>query len=718
MLKNPESLFLDYIDGALDQEQREQLEARLKSDASLQKSFEGYRDLMAMEAKLAAKPHAPGPNFEAAVLEQIEAKDLGFFWRLFMELALNKKLITGSVATLATLVLVLKLAWQTPPQSFEPPQVISRIEPLEVKPVVPPNVAERDKAASADSAQSLELSRGDTSAQGAVDEELPLEGGQPVVPAQKPAGIVRQEPVKEKSMKAPQNFPFAMGKGLVKDFQIGEGGYADGGIAAPYDSLAGSYTASQEQYANVTENSRVSVADQSTSTFSIDVDTASYSNARRFILAGQLPPADSVRVEEFINYFDYNYPVQHDKPFTLSYEAAPSPLEPDRVFLKLGIKTKDAEQSEKPWNLVFLVDVSGSMADPNKLELVKSSLKLLVNKMRAQDRIAIVTYAGDAGLKLDSTLGSERSRIISAIESLNAGGSTNGSGGINLAYQVAEQHKIKDGAVNRVVLATDGDFNVGITSQDALVKLIEEKRQHGITLTTLGVGTGNLHDATMEQLADKGNGNYFYLDSFKEARKVLETELVGNMEVVAKDVKLQIEFNPKHVAQYRLVGYENRKLNKEDFDNDKIDAGEVGSGHTVTAIYELVLTDSELSKKLNSESRYQKAVEEKKSVPVDQFGSELGFLKIRYKDPESSESKLLSFPISRSDVKSDAKDTSDDFRFASAVAYFAEVLRGSKYVGSYKLAEIAALAEKSLGHDNFGYRKEFVELVRDAQAIK
>ena len=471
-----------------------------------------------------------------------------------------------------------------------------------------------------------------------------------------------------------------------------------------------------ELYAEYDEGQRILVNDEAKSTFSIDVDTGSYTNARRFIMTGKLPPANSVRIEEFINYFKYNYPVEYDKPFSLNYEIAPAPLEPERFLLKLGIKARDARASEKPWNLVFLIDVSGSMSAPNKLELVKSSLRLLVNQMKTGDKIAIVTYAGHSGLVLDSSTLNRKAEILNAINTLRSGGSTHGSSGINLAYQVAERSRIP-GGVNRVVLATDGDFNVGVTSHTELIKLIEEKRRSGTTLTTLGFGTGNIKESTMEQLANKGNGNYFYIDSYKEARKVLETDLMGTMEVVAKDVKLQIEFNPEHVKEYRLIGYDNRRLRKQDFNNDRIDAGEIGSSHTVTALYELVLTNSELARNLSTEYRYKTEQPKKKPVLESNFKSELAFLKIRYKKPEGTKSTLIEYPILSKKVLSDSNQASPDFRFAAAVSYFGHLLRNSQFAGNYSFSDIEELAKGSAAKDEHGYRQEFIELVRMAKSI-
>ena len=483
---------------------------------------------------------------------------------------------------------------------------------------------------------------------------------------------------------------------------------------APQYPVATSPADDVDNYKGYEEQPRIRTADEALSTFSVDVDTASYANARRFLMAGNFPPQQSVRIEEFINYFDFNYPSQSEKPFSLTYEIAPSPLEKDRLFLRLGIRARDAKSENKPWNLVFLIDTSGSMSPPERLELIKKGLHVLVSKMRPEDKVSIVTYAGSAGLALDATSAKESAKILAAIDALGSGGSTNGAGGIELAYQVAERNKIANG-VNRVILATDGDFNVGITSETQLNSFIEEKRKSGITLTTLGVGTSNFKDARLEQLADKGNGNYFYLDSFQEARHVLGDKIAGTVEVVAKDVKLQVEFNPQHVAQYRLIGYDNRKLNKEDFNNDAIDAGEIGVGHTVTAIYEIILTNTELARRLNTDYRYKQA-EPAKTVVSEDMASELAFLKIRYKEPEANVSSLLEFPIESAKVQTSVESTSADFRFASAVAYFGTLLRGSKFSGNYSYHDIADLAEKAMGEDPSGQRREFLNLVKNADA--
>lgn len=479
--------------------------------------------------------------------------------------------------------------------------------------------------------------------------------------------------------------------------------------------LPGSLPPTSLNFSAYTENPRISVATEPISTFSIDVDTASYTNMRRFVQSGQLPHRDSVRTEEYVNYFTYAYPKQSIEPFKVYPELAPSPFNPKRHLLKLGVKTKDIAESTKPWNLVFLVDVSGSMEMEDKLGLLKQALKLLASNMRENDKVSIVTYAGSAGTVLDGATKAKRDEIVQRLEALSAGGSTNGSGGITEAYAVAQRNFIKGGE-NRVILATDGDFNVGVTSHEELIKLIEDKRSQGVTLTTLGFGHDNLQDGTLEQLADKGNGNYFFIDSFNEARKVFGTELTTTIETVGKDVKIQIEFNPEHVASYRLIGYDNRMLKKEDFKNDQIDAGETGAGETVTALYEIALTGSEFAKELEVATRY--AGNKPPLVTPDSTSSELAFVKIRYKEPEGSVSKELVFPIERDIARESAASASEDFRFAASVATFASILRGSSFVDRVPMGEIARVAKESLGADVEGYRKEFIQLVESVNAIQ
>ncbi len=471
-----------------------------------------------------------------------------------------------------------------------------------------------------------------------------------------------------------------------------------------------------ERYNELIENGTVLVSAQPVSTFSIDVDTGSYTNARRFLKSGALPPKDAVRIEEFINYFSYDYPSQSNAPFGLTYEIAPNPLDSGKYLLRLGIKAREVQDDRKPWNLVFLVDVSGSMNTQNKLPLLKESLSYLTKNLKSSDRISLVTYAGSSRIVLESTPASEKEKILQAIQNLTAGGGTNGESGIQMAYAEAKKGYIDNG-VNRVILATDGDFNVGVTGNDQLIKIIEEKRKEHITLTTIGFGTGNYNEAMMEQVANKGNGNYFYIDNFREARKVFGKDLAGTIEVVAKDVKLQIEFNPEHVAQYRLIGYENRKLENHEFNDDKIDAGEIGSGHTVTALYEVVLTGSEEAKKLAIEHRYD-GNKKAETAQKASGSSEFAFLKIRYKKPDGDKSKLLEFPLERSDVKS-AGEESGDFKFVAAVSGFAHKLRKSTYAPEAPVEKLIQLAKSGRGTDSDGNRSEFIHLMENvSQRLK
>lgn len=477
-----------------------------------------------------------------------------------------------------------------------------------------------------------------------------------------------------------------------------------------------------ERYGQVIENQRVSVATEPLSTFSSDVDTGSYTNMRRFVRQGQLPPPQSVRIEEYLNYFSFPCNTESDGAFNSCYEIAPSPYEEGRHLLKLTIKAKDSPlPDDVGWNIVFLVDVSGSMDEPTKLPLVKESLKLLAQRMRPIDRVAVVTYAGAAGVALPSTLGSQKSVILSAIDALGAGGSTAGSAGIETAYRIASEYFIA-GSVNRVVLATDGDFNVGVTSNQDLVRLIEEKRTRGITLTTLGFGQGNIREDMMEQLADKGNGNYFYIDSFQQARRVLEDQFTANMQVVAKDVKLQVEFNPAHVASYRLIGFDNRRLNAEDFTDDKKDAGEVGSGHTVTALYEITFADSPRASDPVNARRYGSTQPTPVAVtPVavssEHYG-ELGILRLRYQAAEGGRSKLVEVPMLRSSILSSVDKASDDYRFAVAVAGFGELLRAGSYSSAIQLNTVLAIARGAIGNDPDGSRHEFVTLASDVERLR
>jgi len=476
-----------------------------------------------------------------------------------------------------------------------------------------------------------------------------------------------------------------------------------------------------EAYGPIVENGFLPVAREPLSTFSIDVDTASYANMRRFLTQGALPPKDSVRIEELVNYFPYAYPPPTgDDPFSINIEVARCPWNADHRLARIGLKGREIAADRRPnSNLVFLIDVSGSMAAPNKLPLVQGALRLMLDRLGEADRVAIVVYAGNSGLVLPSTACDVRGKpaIASAIDRLEAGGSTNGGQGLQLAYEVATAN-YTPGGTNRVVLCTDGDFNVGITDRDQLIRLVEEKAKRKVSLSVLGFGMGNLKDATMEGLADKGDGNYAYIDTMLEARKVLSEQLSGTLVTIAKDVKIQVEFNPAKVAAYRLIGYEDRMLKAADFNDDRKDAGEIGAGHTVTALYEIVPAGAEArgDRPPVDELEFQKpaAPTAKAEATAAEPPSPLALLvKLRYKAPEGG----ASTPIKRG-VEDDGKDVaraSEDFRFAAAVAAFGMLLRGSPHKGTATYEGVRELAESAVGADPSGYRREFADLVRKAR---
>ena len=469
----------------------------------------------------------------------------------------------------------------------------------------------------------------------------------------------------------------------------------------------------RENYQHAESQNIFRVASDPVSTFSIDVDTGAYSNMRRWLNQGQLPPEDAVRVEEFINYFSYDYPLPASKqvPFQVSTEIAPTPWNANTRLLRIGIQGYKVPKTQLPAsNLVFLIDVSGSMSSTDKLPLLQQALTMLVGQLDARDSISMVVYAGASGVVLPPTHGNRKADILAALQQLQAGGSTNGAAGIQLAYQMAQQNFIQNG-VNRVILATDGDFNVGLASTEELIDLIQRKRKAGIALTTLGFGSGNYNDHLLEQLADEGNGNYAYIDRLSEARKVLMEELSATLLTIAKDVKIQIEFNPDQVSEYRLIGYENRMLNEEDFANDKVDAGEIGAGHRVTALYEISLAGSN-GQRLPSR-RYQSDTTNKERS-TNSFSNELAHLRIRYKLPNESVSKLIQSPVMDSGINARGGDS---FNFAAAVAAFGQKLRGGKYLESYSYDDIAQLARTSRGNDPHGYRSEFMQLVNLANTL-
>ena len=469
-------------------------------------------------------------------------------------------------------------------------------------------------------------------------------------------------------------------------------------------------------YPHLIENSFLTALNHPLSTFSIDVDTASYANIRRFLNSGQLPPPAAVRIEELVNYFKYNYPQPHgEDPFAASIEIAGCPWNSEHRLVRIGLKGREIAQDKRPpSNFVFLIDVSGSMQPQERLPLIKQALRQLVKKMTESDRVAIVVYASAAGVKLESTSCEQKEKILEAIDELGAGGSTAGAAGIQAAYEVAQENFIK-GGVNRVLLCTDGDFNVGMTDQGQLVKMIQEKAKSGVFLTTLGVGTDNYKDALMQKLADKGNGNYAYLDSLEEAQKVLIDQMNGTLVTIAKDVKIQVEFNPAQVGAYRLIGYEKRMLRKEDFNNDKKDAGEIGAGHTVTALYEIVPVGRETRGGEVDDLKYSHPAEEKPERYASDGSKELLTLKLRYKQPDGDKSKLLEFLVT--DNGKSFSRASGDFRFATAVAEFGMLLRDSEFKGDSSYGAVLELAQEAKGTDAEGYRSEFLTLVKAAQRL-
>lgn len=478
------------------------------------------------------------------------------------------------------------------------------------------------------------------------------------------------------------------------------------------DGIADQGMLNTEDYDNIIENKFLAATKNPLSTFSIDVDEAAYSNVRRYLENGSMPPAGAVRIEEMINYFDYVYPKPvNDEPFTVNTEISECPWSPQHKLVHIGLQGKEIPVDNLPAsNLVFLIDVSGSMDEPNKLPLVKASINMLVDQLREKDKVAIVVYAGNAGLVLPSTNGTNKTKIKEAIDNLEAGGSTAGGEGIKLAYKTANENFIKGGN-NRIILATDGDFNVGASSDDELVRMIEQERKSGVFLSVLGYGMGNYKDNKMQQLADKGNGNHSYIDNINEARKVLVSEFGSTLFTIAKDVKIQIEFNPAKVQAYRLVGYENRILAAEDFNDDAKDAGELGSGHTVTALYEII--------PVGVKDDFTKSVDPLKYQSNDRKivsnTDEIMTIKLRYKKPDEDVSKLITHPVL--DNNTELVKTSDNFRFSAAVAEFGLMLRSSEYKQQSSYNQVISLAKSSKGTDDNGYRAEFIKLVQSATLL-
>jgi len=474
----------------------------------------------------------------------------------------------------------------------------------------------------------------------------------------------------------------------------------------------------RENYSHQNDNPTKLVNNNPVSTFSIDVDTASYANVRRLLNQGSLPRHDAVRVEELINYFSYDYPQPSGTPFSVYTEIAPSPFNEDKHLIHIGIQGEKVINEQRPdSNLVFLVDVSGSMRSPNKLGLLKNSLKMLTKQLNEKDKVAIVVYAGASGTVLETTNGDNHYAITDALARLAAGGSTNGGAGITSAYNLARQSFI-NGGINRVILATDGDFNVGTTNQETLKNLVEQQRTTGIDLSILGFGRGNYNDALMQELAQNGNGNAYYIDTLNEARKVLVEELSSTLMTIAKDVKIQVEFNPNVVSEYRLIGYETRALKREDFNNDNVDAGDIGAGHTVTALYEISLVGGK--NKLFNDLRYGAKDGSKdgtQKAEVKAKSTELAYLKLRYKLPEQTKSQLIEIPLSFSDIKNNYQEASNNFKFSAAVAGFGQWLRGGKNLSTMELTQVIALAQSAKDKDKHGYRGEFINMVKLADAL-
>jgi len=484
-----------------------------------------------------------------------------------------------------------------------------------------------------------------------------------------------------------------------------------GGASYSYDTYQEPFNT--EGYSTIHENGYKDVLNHPLSTFSIDVDRASYSNVRRFINMGQLPPVDAVRIEEMVNYFKYEYPEPDNKhPFSVSTELSVCPWNTNHQLLHVGLKGKNMDKSELPAsNLVFLLDVSGSMESPNKLPLLKSAYQMLVNELRPIDRVAIVVYAGAAGTVLESTPGNQKEKILAAITNLQAGGSTAGGEGLLLAYKIATDNLI-EGGNNRIILATDGDFNIGVSSNAEMERLVEKEREKGIFITVLGFGMGNYKDDKMEIIADKGNGNYSYIDNIQEARKVMVSEFAGTLFTIAKDVKFQLEFNPARVEAYRLIGYENRILNDEDFNDDKKDAGEMGAGHTVTALYEIVPAGSDENVNSIDPLKYQQNSKKVKPDPK----AELLTVKLRYKHPEGKTSILIDETVQGRIMAID--ETSANFRFSAAVAEFGLILRDSEFKAEASIEHLIKIAQAAREEDEEGYRAEFIQLVKTAKELK
>ena len=537
-------------------------------------------------------------------------------------------------------------------------------------------------------------------------DQLALNRAEPKKSAEKRMGFAQQHSA---GGKAKRQFAPAPMSALVSK-QVG----GATGLRSRRDNTVQHYQdQGRDKFSEITPNRLKLVGSEPVSTFSVDVDTASYSFVRSALNRGVLPQKDAVRVEELINYFDYDYAAPDDRaePFKTNVSVMPTPWNTNTKLMRIGIKGFDLPKSDAPKaNLVFLLDTSGSMNSPDKLPLLRNSFKLLLSSLKPDDTVAIVTYAGSAGTVLEPTRAADKNKILAALDQLNSGGSTAGAEGIRQAYQLAERNLDKKG-VNRVILATDGDFNVGISNPEELKSFVERKRKSGVTLSVLGFGHGNYNDQLMQTLAQNGNGNAAYIDTLSEARKVLVEEAGSTLFTIAKDVKLQLEFNPAQVSEYRLIGYETRLLNREDFNNDKVDAGDIGAGHTVTALYEITPAGS-ASQQVDG-LRYQS---ENTARATSSNSNEYAFMKIRYKLPDSSTSTLIETAVTKASETSDVKQAPRSSRFAAAVAAFGQILRGGRYTSTFSYDDVITLAQSAKGEDRFGYRAEFINLVRLAKS--
>ena len=664
-----EKMFVAYLHGELEERQADRLQSHLESCASCRAEFESQRATLGLLDESLALAPAPEKLSPWRSLHRASHAAGTRFEHFWYSPQLKSALAAGVVAALFLVISGSIVVFRILPKRHDPVTLAISTPATETKPQVPVDIHSLPKP-----------------------EVSPSRIASTTSALATPPATLDYPSDRAKSGTDDRGFSADGRVGYLSVLNQGAGGNAQPG--------------NTEQYDWIPENSFKMAYDNPLSTFSIDVDRAAYANIRRFLNENRMPPPDAVRIEEMINYFAYDYPEPNgEDPFAISMEVAACPWNGDHELALIGLQGIKVDHRDlPPNNLVFLLDVSGSMDQPDKLPLLKSAMQMLVDELRPQDRVSIVVYAGAAGVVLEPT--SDHRRIVDALDRLQAGGSTAGGAGIELAYRMARDSFLEKGN-NRVILATDGDFNVGVSSDGELVRLIEEERRSGVYLTVLGFGSGNLKDSRMEKLADTGNGNYAYIDNLLEARKTLVSEMGGTLLTIAKDVKIQVEFNPGRVKAYRLIGYENRVMANEDFNDDRKDAGELGAGHTVTALYELIPAGSDEAVPEADELRYQTA---------QLTGSDdLMTVKLRYKRPDSEESRLLVRSVRSADYRN--RRPSDNFRFASQVAEFGLLLRGSAYKGDANYDQVIRLATANRGEDAEGYRAEFIRLVEKARSL-